>query len=338
MNPTGEGEIRISSQSGTSCSLWYINERELTRHRMRLKIYEFLSEKFFFINGITSIIIICLIFFFLFKEGIKAFIEIRPLEFIGTHLIDFDGREVFRSIWQPVGEPGKYSLIPLVMGSLIVALPATFIATIIGLGCGIYLAEIASSRLREFIKPIIELLAGIPTVIIGFLCLASIATVIQSLFHTTFRLNAFVGALGVSIVIIPIIATITEDCIRAIPDDLREAAYALGATKWETIWRVLVPAAISGITASIILGMGRAIGETMIVLMATGNAAVITLDIFSSVRTMTATIAAELGAVAQGSPQYYALFLVGALVFIITFLLNFAAEIVVSRMRSKLKL
>jgi phosphate transport system permease protein len=187
-------------------------------------------------------------------------------------------------------------------------------------------------------KPVIELLAGIPTVIIGFLCLSFLGTAVQNLFHTSFRLNAFVGALGVSLVIVPVIATITEDTIRAIPDDLREAAYALGATRWETIWKVLIPAGISGITASIILGMGRALGETMIVLMATGNAALVTLDIFSSVRTMTATIAAELGAVAQGSAQYYALFLVGATIFTFTFFLNLIAEVVINRMREKLKL
>jgi phosphate transport system permease protein len=265
-------------------------------------------------------------------------LEIKPLAFIGTNIVDFDGKEVFAYIWQPVGENGKYSLIPIALGSLLVALPATIFATILGLGTGIYLAEVASKRVREFVKPMVELLAGIPTIIIGFLCLSSLGTIAQNLFHTTFRLNAFVGAIGVSLVIIPVIATITEDSIRAVPDDLREAAYALGATKWETIWRVLIPAGISGITASILLGMGRAVGETMIVLMATGNAAVVTLDIFSSVRTMTATIAAELGAVARGSAQYNALFLVGGIIFTFTFFLNFVSEIVINRMRQRLKL
>lgn len=312
--------------------------RAKARHRLKLKVQEFFIEKFLFLNGLASIIIIALIFVFLFRTGIKAFIEIKPLQFIGTHIVDFSGQEVFAYIWQPVGEQGKYSLIPLVLGSLLVAIPATIIATILGLGTGVYLAEIASRRVRELIKPAVELLAGIPTIIIGFLCLSSLGTIIQNLFHTTFRLNAFVGALGVSLVIIPVIATITEDTIRAIPDDLREAAYALGATKWETTWRVLIPAGISGITAAILLGMGRAIGETMIVLMATGNAAIVTLNIFSSVRTMTATIAGELGAVAQGSAQYYALFLVGATIFTFTFFLNLVSEIIVNRMRAKLKL
>jgi phosphate transport system permease protein len=341
MNYSLSDEIKLpppSSREVAGLSLRNVDLRETSRRRLKLKVQEFFIEKFLFLNGLTSIIIIALIFIFLFKEGVKAFTEIKPFQFIGTHIINFSGQEVFAYIWQPVGEQGKYSLAPLVLGSLLVAIPATVIATILGVGSGVYLAEIASRRRREWMKPVIELLAGIPTVIIGFLCLSFLGTAVQNLFHTSFRLNAFVGALGVSLVIVPVIATITDDTIRAIPDDLREAAYALGATRWETIWKVLIPAGISGITASIILGMGRALGETMIVLMATGNAALVTLDIFSSVRTMTATIAAELGAVAQGSAQYYALFLVGATIFTFTFFLNLIAEVVINRMREKLKL
>ena len=304
----------------------------------RQRVQEFIIEKLLFAGGMAAILFIALIFIFLFKEGAKALFLIKPIEFIGTHILDFDNNRVFACMWQPVGESGKYSIVPLLIGSFLVALPATVISTILGGGCGIYLAEIASAKVREIVKPAIELLAGIPTVVIGFLCLTLLATYVQNAFHTTFRLNAFVGAIGVSLVIIPVIASITDDALRAVPNELREASYGLGATRWETIWKVVVPAGISGVTASIILGMGRALGETMIVVMATGNAALVTGNVFSSVRTMTATIAAELGAVPQGGPQYCALFLVGAILFFITFVLNLVAEMIINRMRKKLRL
>lgn len=301
------------------------------------RVQETLIHAFLAMNGYISIVLIGLIFFFLFKEGLQAFHTIKPFQFLGNPAVDAEGREIFRFVWQPVGDYPKYSLLPLIAGSFLVALPATLIATVVGMGCGIYLAELASPRTRDILKPIVELLAGIPTVVIGFLALSLFATFIQDAFHTTFRLNALVGAVGVSLVIIPVIASMTDDALRAVPLDLREASYGLGATRWETLSRVIVPAGISGITASVLLGMGRALGETMIVLMATGNAAVFTANIFSSVRTMTATIAAELGAVAQGSEQYYALFFVGAVLFTLTFFINFVAEIIIHRMRQRLK-
>lgn len=290
------------------------------------------------INGYAAVIIIALIFVFLFKEGIQALFSIPLGDFIGTTVTDYRGNPKVVHLWQPVGDNPKYSLLPLLCGSFLVALPATLIAGMFGVACGIYLAELAAPRTREILKPFIELLAGIPTVVIGFLCLAMLGTFFQNLLGTTFRLNAFVGAMGVAMVIVPVITSLTEDALRAVPAELRVASYGLGATRWQTIARVTVPAAVSGISAALILGMGRALGETMIVLMATGNAALITLDIFSSVRTMTATIAAELGAVSQGGPQYQALFLVGAILFTLTFTLNLIAELVIERMRRRLRL
>ncbi len=289
-------------------------------------------------SGYLAVLIIALIFLFLFKEGLQALRNIPLGEFIGTTVTDYRGNAKTVHLWQPVGDHPKYSLLPLFCGSFLVAVPATLIAGLFGVGCGVYLAELASSRTRELLKPFIELLAGIPTVVIGFLCLASLGTLLQEALGTTFRLNAFLGALGVSMVIVPVITSLTEDALRAVPSELRAASYGLGATRWQTIARVTVPAAVSGISAALILGMGRALGETMIVLMATGNAGLITLDVFSSVRTMTATIAAELGAVAQGGQQYQALFLVGSLLFTITFTLNVAAEIIIERMRRRLRL
>jgi phosphate transport system permease protein len=304
------------------------------KSRMGERAIEFVLR----LNGFIAIAAISLIFIFLFKEGVQAFRTIPPSHFVQTTELDFDDRPQVVRMWQPVGTNPKYSLLPLFCGSLLVALPATILATFFGVACGIYLAEVAGKRTRELIKPAIELVAGVPSVVIGFFCLAVLASVVQNALHTTFRLNAFVGALGVAFVIIPVIATMTDDALRAVPSHLREGAHALGANRWETIIRVVLPAGASGVTAAILLGMGRALGETMIALMSTGNAAQITANPFVSVRTMTATIAAELGAVPQGGEQYRALFLVGSLLFLLTFLINLLAEITVARMRKRLAL
>ncbi|HZI93093.1 MAG TPA: phosphate ABC transporter permease subunit PstC [Patescibacteria group bacterium] len=302
------------------------------------KLSDWLIEKFFLLNGVVAIVIIGLIFVFLFREAGHALASIPVSSWWGRAETDFDGNEVYVHMWQPNGDRPKYSLIPLLLGSFLVAVPALLIAGSIGLASGVYLAEIASRRTRDLVKPIIELLAGIPTVVIGFFCLATLATLMQSVTRSAFRLNAIVGAIGVSFVVIPVIASMVDDALRAVPGYLREAAYGMGSTRWETTSRVVFPAALSGITAALILGMGRALGETMIVLMATGNAAQVTLNPFVSVRTMTATIAAELGSVPKGGDWYASLFLVGAVLFTITFALNLIAEMVINRMRRKLTL
>lgn len=311
--------------------------RFLTRKDSHLA--EGLIRNFLFICGITSVLLISLIFIFLFKEGVQFFKTAHVMDLIGKW--DYDGyleRNVFKIMWQAASNVPKYSLVPLMCGSFLVAFPATIIAAVFGIGCGIYLSEVADPKVREILKPTLELLAGIPSVVIGFMMLAIVATFLQNIFHTKFRLNAFVGGLGVAIVSFPIIVTLVEDSLRAVPKELRDASYALGATKWQTIWGVVVPTAVSGISAAVILGFGRALGETMIVVMATGNAALVTGNIFSSVRTMTANIAAELGAVDNGSEHYYALFLVGAVLFTITFILNICSEIILSRMRKNLRM
>jgi len=312
--------------------------RGLPARRRRIGPGEVIVEAFLRLNGFIAIAAIALIFVFLFKEGVQAFGTIAPGRFIQGNEVDFDNVPQVVRMWQPVGTNPKYSIIPLVLGSFLVALPATLLATLFGVACGIYLAEIAGKRTRELVKPAIELVAGVPSVVIGFFCLATLATLVQQTLGNVYRLNAFVGALGVAFVIVPVIATMTDDALRAVPDELRQGAHALGANRWETIARVVVPAGASGIIASVLLGMGRALGETMIVLMATGNAAQVTLNPFDSVRTMTATIAAELGAVPQGGEQYRALFLVGSILFTITFFINLAAELAVARMRRRLAL
>lgn len=302
-------------------------------------LMEWIVEKLLIVAGVSSILLISLIFIFLFKEAVFFFKTASPFDLFGKWVYDaWEEKTVFNMMWQAVSEVPKYSLVPLICGSLLVALPATLISAIFGIGCAIYLAEIASPKVRETLKPTLELLAGIPSVVLGFFMLAVAASFFQDIFHTKFRLNAFVGAMGVSLATFPIIITLSEDALRAVPKELRDASHALGASKWQTIWGTVVPAAVSGISASVILGFGRALGETMIVVMATGNAALITGNIFSSVRTMTANIAAELGAVAQGSEHYYALFVVGAVLFTLTFFINLSSEIVLNKMRKRLRM
>lgn len=302
------------------------------------RIGERIVEKVLFAAGISTIVIIALIFVFLFKEAVLFFQTAHPMQLIGRTVYDaWEEKNIFNMMWQPVGDEPKYSLLPLICGSFLVSFPATILAAFFGIGCAIYLSEIADQRTREFLKPTIELLAGIPSVVLGFVMLMLIATTIQNVLHTKFRLNAFVGAVGVGLATLPIIITLSEDALQAVPNELRNASYALGATKWQTIFGTVIPAAVSGITASIILGFGRALGETMVVLMATGNAALITGNIFSSVRTMTATLAAELGEVAHGEEHYYALFLVGAILFLFTFVINIISETILHKMRQRLK-
>lgn len=299
----------------------------------KFRLKEVCIKYFLALNSWTAVLLIMLIFFFLMKEGIKAFEQIGITDFI----YGFDtetGQKVFE--WYPTSDNSRYSLVPLLFGTFLTALPAVLISTFFGIAIGIYLAEVAKAKVREIVKPVIELFAGIPTVVLGFFMLVVGATIFQDFFNTISRLNAFLAAIGLSFIVIPIIASLTEDALRAIPNDIRMSSYALGASRWQTITRVLIPSAVSGISGGIILGFGRAVGETMIVLMASGNAAQITFEIFKSVRTMTATIAAEMGEVSQESNHYYALFVIGVVLFVSTFFLNLAAELIINRMRRKI--
>lgn len=311
------------------------NSKYAKKIRKSTRVREGFIKFFFAVNGAMALVFIILIFIFLFKEGFKALDHIGLLDFISMNRQEFDGTVNRVYEWYPTSEEPRYSLIPLLLGTLLTALPATIISTLFGVAAGVYLSEIANPKFKEFLKPLIELFAGIPTVVLGFIMLVIGASFFNDLLDPVNRLNAFIAALGLSFVIIPVIASLTEDALHSIPNDLRMASYGLGATKWQTITRVILPAAFSGVSASIILGFGRAIGETMIVLMASGNAANITANIFESVRTMTTTIAAEMGEVSQGSDHYYALFFIGIVLFTITFFLNLFAEIIVNKMRKK---
>lgn len=319
-----------------------LSEREnISPYAKRISKYSLLKEKvfkyFFFLNGVITICFIVLIFYFLLKEGYKAFEFIDLTDFLFTERAAPDGTTQKFFEWYPTSEDPRYSLLPLIWGTLATAIPATIFAAILGISIGIYLSEVATNRTREILKPIIELFAGIPTVVLGFFMLVVGATFLQEVFNPLNRLNAILAAVGLSFIIIPITASLTEDALRAIPNEMRIAAYALGLTKWQTIRKVVLPTAISGLSAGVILGFGRAIGETMIVLMASGNAAVITLNLFKSVRTMTATIAAELGEVPYESNHYYALFLIGVVLFVLTFILNLIADLIFNRMRRRVE-
>ena len=234
-------------------------------------------------------------------------------------------------VWQPISNIPKYSLIPLFVGALKVTLIGLLIAAPIAILAAIFTVAFAPRWMREIIKPAIEILAGFPSVVIGFFCLLTLATVLQDIFDTTFRLNSFVGGIGMALAVIPIIFTVTEDALSAVPKFMKEASLALGASRWQTAIRVTLPAAAPGVFAAIILGFGRAFGETMIALMATGNAALVSGDIFESVRTMAATIGAEMAEVEFHSIHYGVLFLIGAILFVITFSLNAIAEFYVRK-------
>ena len=240
-------------------------------------------------------------------------------------------------VWQPVGFPGKLDVIPLVVGTLKVTGLTMLIAIPLGVGGAVFLAEVAPRRLREWLKPAVEMLAAVPSVVVGFFVLAILAGGVQRAFDLTYRLNALVAAIGLAFAVVPVVLTITEDALRTVPRELVEASLALGARRWQTTLGVTLPAAMPGIAAAIVLGFGRAIGETMIVLMASGNAPMMGLDPTSSARTLTATIAAELGEVAPGSDHWRVLFLLGALLFVVTFVLNEVGRWVVLRLRRKLR-
>jgi phosphate transport system permease protein len=238
--------------------------------------------------------------------------------------------------WQPVSEVPKYNIVPLFVGTLKVTIVALMFSVPLSVGAAVYVCEFAPRKAREYIKPAIELLAGIPSVVIGFFALIVLATWVQQVFGTAHRLNALVAGFGLSFAVCPVIFSVSEDALRAVPDSYRTAALALGSTRSQTLLKVLLPAAMPGIAAAVVLGFGRAIGETMIVLLASGNAALVDASLGHSTRTVTATIAQELGEVVIGSPHYHVLFALGALLFLSTLAVNLVGERIVFRMRRSL--
>lgn len=233
--------------------------------------------------------------------------------------------------WQPVGETPKFGITPLIIGTLKTTLIAILIGAPLGILSALYVAFFAKPRVREFVKPAIELLAGFPSVVIGFFCLVTVATFIQDVTGSAYRLNAIVGGIGLSLAVIPIVFSITEDALSAVPKTLREASLALGSTEWQTAYRVMLPAAAPGVFAAVLLGVGRAFGETMIAIMATGNAPLSSLSPFEPARTVAATIGSEMGEVVWGSEHYGVLFFMGVMLFIFSFGLNAVTELYVKQ-------
>lgn len=274
---------------------------------------EFAVEALIRVVGFSTIAFVLLIFLFLLREGLPVFFQV-PLD------------NLFGTRWYPTFD--LFGTLPLILGSVLITVTAIAIALPLGVATAVFVREVAPNWAREVLKPTIEVLAGIPSVVLGFFGMTVVAPFIRETLGVPTGLTAFTGALILAYMALPTIISVAEDALDAVPKSYRDAALAMGATHWQTIWHVVVPAARSGIFTAVMLGMGRAIGETMAVMMVTGNAARLPLSLdslFRPARTMTATIAAEMGEVAQGSIHYHALFGIGIILFLLTFLINLTA-------------
>lgn len=290
----------------------------MTRH-----LKEIVIKNIFALFAFLSVLVLGLIVIFLFREGIPIFREVSVSGFLfGTH-------------WYPTYDPPEYGIGALIVGSLLVTLFACLIAVPLGVLSAIYISEIAPASIKEVLKSVIELLAGLPSVVLGFFGMVIIAPWMQETFDLPTGLNIVNASLMLAIMAIPTISSISEDALYAVPKEFKEASYALGATRYETIVRVSVPAALSGISTAVILGMARAIGETMVVLMVAGGAAAIPHSIFDSVRPMPASIAAEMGEAPYRSGHYHALFATGIVLFFITLAFNLLADYISNKFKEE---
>lgn len=266
------------------------------------------------IAGSSSILFVMLIFIFLMREGLPT---------IGKISLE----SLFSTRWYPIEE--LYGILPLISGSMIVTIFSMVIALPFGIGTAIYIGEIAPKRVNEILKPMIEVLAGIPSVVLGFIGILVLSPLMRTGLNLPTGLTALTGAILLALISIPTIVSLTEDAFYAVPNSYREAAYAVGATQWQVIWHIVIPAAKSGILNAVMLGVGRSLGETMAVMMVTGNAPTLFsgLDSFiGPVRTMTATIASEMGEVATGSAHYHVLFFIGIILFLFSLVVNITSS------------
>jgi len=286
-----------------------------------------LGEKFIegwiFLAGLLAIAVLLGIVALLLKEGVPIFFHTPPWEFF------------FGTKWYPVSDPPTFGIMPFFVATLIVTLVATAIAVPVGVGCAAYLSEVASPKVRETVKPLVELLAGIPSVVMGLIGLLLLSPLVQSAFNLPTGLSGLTAGIMLSFMSLPIIVSVSEDALDAVPDEFKKASYALGATQWETIRHVCIPAALSGITAAIMLGVGRAIGETMTVLMVAGGALAVPVSPTDPMMPMTAAIASGIGNAVRGGLQYEALFAVGLILFILTLGVNLIADRVLERQKRK---
>jgi len=287
-------------------------------------IREAVIRAFFFASGILAVLVLVGIFLTLVTTAVPAFREIKIGEFLT------------KTAWDPTSpEEPEYGILSMVVSTLLVTGGALLLAVPIGIAVAAYLSDVAHWRVREVLKPVVEILAGIPSVVIGFLGLVLVGPALARIFHTGNGLNALNGSILLAVMALPTIISISEDSLNAVPKAYNEASLALGGSRWQTLWRVKLPAGLSGIIAAVMLGMGRAIGETMTVLMATGNARAFPHGLLSSVRTMTADIAIELGEVPYYTTHYYALFAIGLVLFIITFAVNLVADLVLHKYQER---
>ena len=291
------------------------------------RIKENVIHGLFFLNGLSVVLVLVGIFVLLVTMALPAFKEIRLGEFL------------FSASWNPTATfvTPSYGILSMLVSTLMVSIGALLIAIPLGIGAAAYLSDVASSRIREIAKPVIEILAGIPSVVIGFLGIVLVGPIIAKIFHISNGLNALNGSILLAVMALPTIISLTEDALNSVPKSFQEASLALGATHWQTLIKVKIPAAASGIIAASMLGMGRAIGETMTVLMATGCAIAMPHSFLQSVQTMTATIAIELGEVPYNTTHYYALFGIALVLFIITFIVNMISDIILHRHQKVVK-
>jgi len=309
--------------------------------KKRSRWWEVIGEKFIAANALLAVVAIALIFIFIFREAWPVFSDpevrshVTPERIFQAQRSTPDQPAVHA--WRPTSANPHWSFWPLIVGSLKAAVVALLLAVPLSIGAAIYTAQFASPRARELIKPTIELLAGIPSVVLGFFALIVLADLVQAVFGFTFRLNATTAGIALGLAVIPIVFTIAENAMRAVPQSLREAALALGASPWQVTVRLVIPTALPGILAGVLLGFGRAVGETMIVLMASGNAAVLSANLGDSVRTMSATIALEISDVVFGGAHYSVLFLIGAMLFLFTFVVNLSGDFVLARLRDRIE-
>lgn len=293
----------------------------MTTNLRRRERTDWLLNRIFKATGLLTIVVLGGIFFMLLYNSVAFFLDIDPVDF-------FTGSQ-----WKPGGESVGYSILPLLASTGLVALGSMAIAVPLGILTAAFLSELAPGSLRAILKPVIEMLAAIPSVAIGFLGIVLVGPGIAALFGLQNGLNALNGSILLAVMALPTIVTISEDAINAVPDTYREASLALGADRWATLFRVTLPAALPGLIAAVMLGLGRALGETMTVLMATGNASAMPRGFLDSIRTITATIAIEMGEVPYRTTHYFALFAIAAVLFIITLAINILGETLASRLR-----
>lgn len=285
------------------------------------KLTERLIETAIRLSGLLIIAFVLLIFLFLFANAL-GFFRLYPLgDFVS-------GRK-----WLPVSDPPSFGMIPLLLGSIYVTLGAIVICVPTGIASAMYIGEIAPGWLRHILKSLVEILAAIPSVVLGFIGIVWLGPFLKTRFGLSTGMCGLTGSLLLAFMALPTIISISEDALAGVPKSFREAAYGLGATKWQTLWRIVLPAASSGIIAGVMLGIGRVIGETMVVLMVTGNSPVIPYSILQPLRTLTATIAGEMGETVSGSDHYLALFAVGLVLFVITFIINLLADMSLRKSR-----